>query len=311
MVGLAAYSLVQPGYALVAAYWLVLLAGTKFRARSATDSLAGLIDAQIVTELVLYGLVGIIATGTVVSCGLSRTSMRRSDWILLAYISLALMSIMWSPDPQITAVRSIQLAVIFLLSFASIRVLGPARLLAWLTSSITGYILICALAAVVVPQASGTSVDYQGVSRFSWFSVHPVTAGAYAALASTLVLARGLFGTVEEGRNRSFLRTAIYLLPLVAVLLATRSRGAAAAWGVATLGLALRRFVRPWIFHCSLPWLWSWDSHWSTRALRFVSCSARGLTAAIQPWRSYTVGRVRTNSRVSATAPSSGKASSV
>jgi hypothetical protein len=51
----------RPVQAVIAALVLLPVAGTKFRLRPATASMAGEVDAQVAFELALYAAVGVIA----------------------------------------------------------------------------------------------------------------------------------------------------------------------------------------------------------------------------------------------------------
>ncbi len=114
----------RPVQALITAVVLLLLAGTKFRLRSATSSIAGELDAQVVFELALYAAVGAIALVATRSAAFQRRPITGAETFLALYVAVALSSVGWSLTPLLTAVKSVQLAVLLLLCVVATRIIG-------------------------------------------------------------------------------------------------------------------------------------------------------------------------------------------
>lgn len=246
--GLLLYCLRRPTPAFCLAFVCVLLAETKFRMRDPAALLAGDVDGQILFELGLYGCIALIVLRY---WGTARHHPHRAtpgERMLGAYVVLALLSALWAAEPRLTAVRGGQLALLYALGYVSVRVLGPQTLLRTCTSAVVGYVLVCALLALLFPWANGTRVT-QGsqIARFTWFALHPISAGAYAATGVLLLCSAGLFA---PGAWRQRCLGLPLWLPgalLGLVLLATRARGALLACAVTLLVLGLQRYVNPWL----------------------------------------------------------------
>lgn len=256
MFGVAA-ALVCLGFGLYAAYhWplpalssafsLVLIAGTKFRGRSATASLSSEVDAQVKFELMVYGVLGLLVLMALVRRSSVLTGLRRMEAVLLGYVGLAMASALWSPVPKLTLVRAGQLAVLFALAIAAYRMMPLGRLLRALSNAVLVYVLLCGAAAVLVPGAAGGYVDYEGVGRFSWFAVHPIAAATLAAVAALLILTEGLFGDRGWRERRFGLPVGLFLIPLLVILGATHSRGPTAAFLVGAAVLVVGKHLRVW-----------------------------------------------------------------
>jgi len=122
----------RPHAALGFSFCLVLLADTKFRSRDTTALLSGNLDAQIVFELAIYGIISLVLLSVMFHSlprrggGLRLTSL---ELALLGYVLLANVSVAWAPYTLVAAGRSIQLFILFALCFLAVRMLGPAQLL--------------------------------------------------------------------------------------------------------------------------------------------------------------------------------------
>ena len=223
-----------PRHALASGYLIVLIAGTKFRERLATATLAGELDWQVGFELTLYGVLGIITTMSILS---TRAGHRRFAMIecgLIGYAALAAASTFWSFAPALTAVRAFQLIVLVGYSLAAVQILGTPNTLRAVSWALVPYVLICSAIAWIFP-SSISSTEAGG--RFTWFALHPISAGTYAGLAAVFVLSRVLS---SDGARRWF-GSAPWLIPLLAVLLLTNSRGPLLAFLAAAAIVLLKR----------------------------------------------------------------------
>ena len=225
----------------------VLLAGMKFRRRSALASLEGTADAQILFELAVYGTVAVAVATAALSLGLQRGRLRPLEWTLLGYSGWAAASVMWSQNPTLSAVRAIQLAVLVAFAVALTRVAAPVRLLRATTWIYGTFVFGAAGLALLFPWATGGTVDYfTGSVRFAWFSDHPITVAMHAGMAALLVLAASSY---PRRTPAGFPLRWILVIALVGaftmVLVMTGSRGPAAALAAACVIMATSRFLQP------------------------------------------------------------------
>lgn len=244
----------RPRVALGFSFCLVLLADTKFRSRDATALLSGSLDAQIVFELAVYGIIALVLLSVMLdsshrqSGGLRLTSL---ELVLFAYVLLAIVSVTWAPYTLVAAGRSIQLFILFALCFAAVRILGPGQLLRSLSLWVVAYTLLLSFMALVFPWANGTRIPTEAELAsgfapfaFAWFAVHPGVVGIYAGTAALMMIAEGLF--VEAGSQRRILGVPLWWssVPLVAIMLATFSRTLIFGFAVGALTLLVRRYLR-------------------------------------------------------------------
>ncbi len=245
------FVLAEPKAALYLGFLLLLLAQIKFRSRDPAAALSGNIDSQIAFELLMYGLVLVIALVNLVRILDRPLAPSRNELILGSYVFLAAISWFWSYAPSITLVRAFELAILYTFTFTAVRQLTPNGLLAALGASLTFMVLTCAGLAAVFPWASGTRIAHQlsdfsweSQARFTWFAVQPINAAAETGVALIFLVAVGLY--LPDGWRRRFLRVPLwlYVVPLAIVLLVTRARGPLLATAVAILTLSLRKYVQ-------------------------------------------------------------------
>ncbi len=226
---------VYPRAAVPMGFFLILVADTKFRVRAVAEAVAGEVDRQILLELALYAL---IATVTAMLLATLRRE-RRSLWLDLpscGYVLVCVASVAWSVAPKVTMVRSVQVLILFVFVNASLRVTGSERIFRAVAGSCTIYVLLCTALALIFPELRN-----QVLGRFGWFAVHPISAGGVTAIAALSILGTGLYS--ERGWHDRLLRCPVwlYLLPLVTVLLMTKSRGPLLAFIVGAGFLVLKR----------------------------------------------------------------------
>jgi exopolysaccharide production protein ExoQ len=238
------FLLLHPRKALAFSFFLVMLAETKFRSRDPNALISGNVDAQVVFELFLYGAILLFTLVNMNAGQLQHHTPTLTERILFGYVVLAIISSFWSHDPRITAVRGLQLFILYTLCFLAVRVLGSQKVLQILAGTVIFYVLLCSLIALSIPWPS---TDTRGVERFSWFSVHPILAAGYTGTAVIFITAEALFAPGSWRRRMMGLPVWLYLIPLGLILLATRSRGALIAVVLAGSALLVRKYVDLWI----------------------------------------------------------------
>lgn len=212
-----------PRGALVGCVYAVLLAGTKFRQRSATASLSASIDGQIVLELALYAGVALTLAVVISTLRLRFTRLRRTEMLLLAYVVLASASVAWSSAPAMTLARAVQLAIVLVTALVLVRVNEPRDALRTLATPLISYVAICAGIAAIVPQAR--SVIYEGdIPRYAWFALHPIAVASVTGIGLVFLTERL---TDASTRQSGMARLGLVLLAIafIAIALLTRARG--------------------------------------------------------------------------------------
>jgi O-antigen ligase len=240
----AAY--LKPNAALALCFTLLLIATTKFRGRTATATLVGELDAQVRFEIAMFAIIGVILLLALLKRSDLISDLRTTELILLGYVGLALASVLWSPAAKFTLVRALQLALLYGVAVTSHRLLPTERLLRALTAAMLSYVLICAGLSAAFPWAGGGFGIQVGVRRFSWFSVHPITAATMVGLCFVLLLSLALFGTRRWRERCLGLPVWVPLIPLSGLIAATNSRGPTAALLAGIGALLVRKHLRVW-----------------------------------------------------------------
>ena len=244
----------RPRAALGFSFCLVLLADTKFRSRDATALLSGSLDAQIVFEMAMYGIIALIVLSVMLQLRHRQGGALRltsPELAYFGYVLLANVSVAWAPYTMVAAGRSIQLLILYALCFLAVRILGPGQLLRSLSFWTVACTLLLALVALVFPWANGTRVPTEAElasgfapSAFAWFAVHPGVVAIYAGSGCLMMLGEGLF--VEARWQRRIAGVPLWwsCVPLTAILLATFSRTLIFSFAVGALTLLISRYLR-------------------------------------------------------------------
>ena len=245
LLGLCVLAYRHPDRLVPISVFLVLVAGTKFRNRDPTESLANVLDGQIVLELGLYACVGLIVGVTLLSPKLRWSPLSLPERLFVGFVVLAGCSTVWSDAPAFTAVRAVQAGLLLALGLTAPRVLGAAATLRAVAAAITVYVLVCAGLAVLFPWARGTTTDAQGKVRFSWFAMHSISAATFTAFVILYVSCVLLFGAEGWRRRWRGIPVVLVLAPLGAIMIAANSRGPLFAL-LGALGAVLAfRYLRP------------------------------------------------------------------
>lgn len=237
-------ALYRPRTAVASCCALLLLAGTKFRGRDAQALIGGDVDRQVIYELVLFCAVALVALRAGLRLRRSEVRPVGMEVLLTGYVGLALLSVLWATNLNITAVRSGQLAILLLFSLIAVRLLGPKALLRTLMATVVCYVLVLAALVPLFPGFAAGRHFWVHPRRFSWFGVHPLMVAMYAGSALILLLAFTLFASPDRRRNlyrQAATWLAIAALGIIVVL--TRSRAALLATTAAVQVLLLRKFI--------------------------------------------------------------------
>ena len=241
---LTAFAMSRPHEALGVAVLLILIAGTKFRTRDVMES--STVDAQVLMELALYGAVGLMMLAIWLFTPRAALRATAMDVMLAAYVVWAMASTAWSSEPKVTAVRSIQLLVLYVFAQTLIRVFEPKRVLQTLTAVLLPFVLIAPLVAWLLPGVPVWVPEYRSEMRFTWFGMHPISVAALVGLAILFLTAEALFSAGGWRRRRLALPLWLHAGILLMIFLATRSRAPTVALVVGLSALYLRRYGRPW-----------------------------------------------------------------
>jgi exopolysaccharide production protein ExoQ len=235
----------RPDLVISGGCFLVLLAGTKFRSRHPGESLSGAVDAQVLAELGMYALLGLAIAVVWLRRPLRGWRPGFMEGTLLLYFALAALSVAWSASPAFSLVRVLQLGTLLAIALIAPAVLGARETLRALMRAVVVYVLVFAALAAVFPWADGTISDYTGIERFSWFSIHPITAATYAGLGVLLLIAARV---ADGARAARVLGVPWWLLvpALAGVVLLAASRGPLLALVAGVGALLLVRYLPAW-----------------------------------------------------------------
>ena len=237
----------RPFLAFPAAPFLVLLTWTKFRGRDPSQTLSGVVDLQVGFELGATAvLCAIAALAWKVARKDERMILRPISWLLLGYAGFAVVSTLWSPVRAITAVRSFQVFTLVVLVIGLVRVRGTEKMIRDLVSAMILYVVIFTVITLVVPSTAAIRIVHGGVTRYSWFAMHPGQIALLAGSAIVLLTAEGLFAGGFR-RRLMFLPVWLSLGGMTALLIASRGRGQAIASVSAVIVMVSARFLPKWL----------------------------------------------------------------
>jgi exopolysaccharide production protein ExoQ len=206
---------------------LVVATEYKLRRRNIDEVLEGRIDPLIAMELGVYALIGVWAVWRLVP---RRPQLQPLMVIMWGYILSTAVSAIYSDFPTLALARGVQLVIIGAVAHL-ISVDGDLRTIGRL---IHGWIVLMSASILAgLAYVAPTSNTQRG--RFTWLSVHSVSAGSMLALSVPI-----LFGLwITAGRRRlpwpQWVYGSLFLVNLVFLLL-TRTRGSIAG-GLAAIGV--------------------------------------------------------------------------
>jgi exopolysaccharide production protein ExoQ len=220
---------------------LVLIVATEFkiRRRSIDDALSGSIDLMIAIELIVYAVVGVWALWRLVP---SRPRLEPLTIMMWGYVLSTAVSALYSQYPTLALARAVQLLIIA----SVIQLLAGQGGLQSIRRFLHGWVALLSISIVVgLLYVAPTTRPQQG--RFTWLSVHSVSAGSMLALSVPV-----LFGLwIAAGRRAlpwpRWVYGSLFAVHLVFLLL-TRTRGSigGALVAIAVMAwLSSGRKVRP------------------------------------------------------------------
>lgn len=195
---------------------LIVFTEYKIRRRSIDDLLNGSIDPMIAAELLAYGIVGIWSVARLIP---ARPKLDGLMVLMWGYMLTTSVSALYSAFPMLALARAVQLVIIGTV----VQLVASQGTTQTIRRFLHGWIVLLSVSIVVgLAYVAPTTGPQEG--RFTWLSVHSVSAGSMLALSVPV-----LFGLwLAAGRRRlpwpRWVYGALFSVHLVFVLL-TRTRG--------------------------------------------------------------------------------------
>jgi O-antigen ligase len=159
---------------------LIAVSEFKFRTRESDSALSGSVDSAVLMEVALYALVGLWMVALMVGAPRARTP-TPIDGLLRLWVGFTVVSIAWSDYQEFASVRAMELVVIAMLA----SIIGSRATRDQVHRLAHTYVVLMSVAAIVGTRWH-TPVSRLQATRFSFLSVHPVTAAAMWAIATVL-----------------------------------------------------------------------------------------------------------------------------
>lgn len=215
---------------------LVMIVATEYkvRRRSIDEALAGAVDPMIAVELGIYGLIGAWAIWRLAPAPPRMTALTMVMW---GYILTTATSGLYSTFPLLAMARSVQLVIIG----AVIHLLAVDGTIGTVRRFLHGWIVLMSL-SILIGLAYVAPTTTAQVGRFTWLSVHSVSAGSMLALSICVLFGLWLAAGRPVAAERLPWPRAVYgslLVVQVIFLLLTRTRGSIGATFVAIGVMAL------------------------------------------------------------------------
>lgn len=214
---------------------LVLVNDYQLRIRSGEQSLQGSIDLQVALEIAVYGMVGAYALSRLRH---GRRGRPRPLAVALGGYGIAVcFSVVYSPVPSFAVVRAGQLIACLALAYATYRT-ADRRDVHRMIHSLVALVLASVAWGVAMP----VTYSELHVGRFTWWNLHPNTAGNLLALAVVAVAVYLLDRSLAPFMVAPRRAYGVVLAVLGVALIATESRSSlmGALTAVAFVGLVTR-----------------------------------------------------------------------
>jgi len=195
---------------------LIVFTEYKIRRRSIDDLLTGAIDPMIAAELLVYAIVGVWSLWRLIP---ARPRFDPLMMIMWGYMLTTSVSALYSQFPMLAAARAVQLVIIGTV----IQLVASQGDLTTIRRFLHGWIALLSVSiAAGLLYVAPTTGPQEG--RFTWLSVHSVSAGSMLAMSVPV-----LFGLwLASGRRRlpwpRWIYGSLFAVHLVFLLL-TRTRG--------------------------------------------------------------------------------------
>ena len=201
--------------------WLVpllLIVATEFkiRRRSIDDVLTGAIDPMIAFELAVYAVVGVWALWRLVP---SKPRLSPLTMVMWGYILTTSVSALYSAFPMLALARAVQLIVIGTV----VQLLASEGTPRTISRFLHGWVLLLSGSIVAgLLYVAPTTGPQEG--RFTWLSVHSVSAGSMLALSVPVLFGLWLSAARRPLAWPRWIYGSLFVIHLVFLLL-TRTRG--------------------------------------------------------------------------------------
>jgi O-antigen ligase len=208
---------------------LIVATEFKIRRRSIDDALSGSIDLMIAIELFVYAVVGVWAMWRLVP---SRPRLEPLTIIMWGYVLSTAVSALYSQYPTLAFARAVQLVIVATV----VQLLAGQGGFSTISRFLHGWVALLTGSIVVgLLYVAPTTGPQEG--RFTWLSVHSVSAGSMLALSVPV-----LFGLwIAAGRRPMpwprWVYGSLFAVHLVFLLL-TRTRGSIGGALVAVIVMA-------------------------------------------------------------------------
>ncbi|NND74105.1 MAG: O-antigen ligase family protein [Ilumatobacter sp.] len=212
---------------------LVLIVATEYkvRRRSINDALSGAVDPLIAIELLVYGIVGAWALWRLVPL---RSSVSVLTVVLWGYVATTAASALYSSFPLLGMARAVQLVVIGTV----IHLVMAVGTVDTISRLLHGWIVLMS-ASIVAGLAYVAPTTGPQVGRFTWLSVHSVSAGAMLAISVCVTFGLWLAAGTQRLRWKRSVYGTLFAVQFVFLLL-TRTRGSI---GGACVAIAVMAWV--------------------------------------------------------------------
>ena len=188
----------------------------KIRRRNIDDLLSGSIDPMIAIELLVYAVAGLWAIWRLVP---SKPRLQPLMMIMWGYVLTTAVSALYSNFPMLALARAVQLVIIATV----VQLIASQGNLATITRFLHGWIVLLTVSiAAGLAYVAPTTGPQEG--RFTWLSVHSVSAGSMLALSVPLLLGLWLSAARRPLPWPRWAYGSLFLIHLVFLLL-TRTRG--------------------------------------------------------------------------------------
>ena len=188
----------------------------KIRRRNIDDLLSGSIDPMIAIELLVYAVAGLWAIWRLVP---SKPRLQPLMMIMWGYVLTTAVSALYSSFPMLALARAVQLVIIATV----VQLIASQGTLVTITRFLHGWIVLLTVSiAAGLAYVAPTTGPQEG--RFTWLSVHSVSAGSMLALSVPLLLGLWLSAARRPLPWPRWAYGSLFLIHLVFLLL-TRTRG--------------------------------------------------------------------------------------